>query len=177
MLDELLDEQSVIKYGSMFLQLDRNVTVDRIKKLIGKKVYMDVFNDDNKTVSNYYAIIKSVSENNKVSCSYCIFCDDSNLSFFDIPRTEEIKVLALTDIRALEEIKNYNTRNFDFDKLMNKKVLLTDMHDRQEIVVILDYDVDSVFLLLYAEDKNHNVYESYDYDFPKCFIKDIEIID
>ena len=89
----MLDEQSVIKYGSKFLQLDRNVTIDRIKELIGKKI------------------------------------------------------------------------------------LLTDMHDRQEIVVIHDYDDYEVSLHLYDEDNNHNVYETYDYDFPKCFIKEIEIID
>ena len=153
MLDELLDEQSVIKYGSMFLQLDRNVTVDRIKKLIGKKIYMDVFNKDGATVQSYFAIVESVSENNKI-----IFNNLSPSCIFDTGGRE----LNLSDIRALEEIKNYNTRNFDFDKLMNKKILLTDMHDRQEIVVIHDYDDYEVSLHLYAEDDNHNVYESYD---------------
>ena len=157
----MLDEQSVIKYGSKFLQLDRNVNIDRIKKLIGKKVYMDVINKDGATISSYFAKIESVSENNIST----IFENGS-------------RELKLSDIWGLEEIKNYNIRNFDFDKLMNKKALLTDMHDRQEIVIILDYyDEDSVSLHLYAEDKNHNVYESYDYDSPKCFIKDIEIID
>lgn len=164
----MLDEQSVIKYGTKFLQLDRNVTIDRIKKLIGKKIYMDVFNKDGATVQSYFATIESLSENNKV-----IFNNLSPCCIFDTGGME----LNLSDIRALEEIKNYNTRNFDFDRLMNKKVLLTDMHDRQEIVVIHDYDDDRVFLYLYAEDNNHNIYESYDYDFPKCFIKDIEIID
>ena len=162
----MLDEESVIKYGSKFLQLDRNVTIDRIKKLIGKKVYMDVIRKDNETISNYFATIESVSENNKVTFN--------NLSTIFETGSRELK---LSDIRALEEIKDYNIRNFDFDKLMNKKVLLTDMHDRQEIVIIHYYYDDRVFLHLYAEDKNHIVYESYDYDFPKCFIKDIEILD
>ena len=78
------------------------------------------------------------------------------------------------EINAIEEIKNYNEHEFDFDKLIDKPIILTDFNNNSENVIISDYDDKNVYLnFLFEEDGS--IFETADWDCPICFIKSIKL--
>ena len=150
------DYNMYIKKDSKFLKLNNDVSFERLKSLLNKYVYVDIYDESADGVISYYFKLASVEENNIIFKS-----DDIVLN------------VNISNIRSIEEIISYN--NINFNKYIGKNVLLTDLYDNKEYVFIDDVDNLDVILRFNFEDKNSIIYETKDYSFPKCFIKNIDL--
>jgi len=144
-----------IKTNSQFMKLNNDTSIERLNSLVGKDVYVDISQGDG--ICSYYYKLAGI-QNDKVLFGENDFIIDYYLD----------------NIKAIEEIKNYNDKTIDFKGLINKSVMLTDMHNNTENVVIKDYDDKNVYLFFIFENNDGKIWETDDYEFPICFIKNIE---
>ena len=134
------------------MKLNNDTSIDRLKTLVNKDIYVDI--KDKEGICSFFYKLSNI-QNNKI-----IF--DNDISY------------DLNNIKGIEEIKNYNEKTFDFDKLLNKSIILTDMHNNSENVVIKNYDDRNIYLYFLFENNDGNIWETSDYEFPICFIKNIK---
>ena len=142
-----------IKINSQFMKFNQDKSIGRLKKLVGKDVYVDIIVDSGGIISRFHTLVNI--QDNKI-----IFENDISYN--------------INEINAIEEIKNYNEHEFDFDKLIDKPIILTDFNNNSENVIISDYDDKNVYLnFLFEEDGS--IFETADWDCPICFIKSIKL--
>ena len=142
------------------MKLNSDTSIERLKSLINKDVYVDVKEGD----GIYTLYFKLISIN------------DNKVTFKTIDHNEYEQIYNINDIYAIDELKNYNEREFDLNSLRNKEIELTDMNNNTEVVIITEYDERSVYLTFTYEMNNGELGITEDYEFPICFIKDIKIV-
>ena len=146
-----------IEMGSKFLEMNRDVSLKRLKSLVGKKVFADLYEEDYVGVSTSTLEILEVNNKNiKVK----------ERGFEDI--------IDIKGIRGLDEIINYNDREIDFESYKGKKVRLTDKNGITETVEIQDVGKDKLFLGFDYEKEDGEIYRSDYYEYPMDFVKDIK---
>lgn len=148
-----------IDSNSNFMKLNNDTSFERLKSFVSKKVYIDIKELDG--IVSYYARLTNI-DNNKITLND----EEKNM----------IYTFNISDVLAIDEIKNYNTKQFDLKNIVGNIVELTDMNNNTEIVKITDYDDIFVTLTFNFKNSNGEVLETEDYEYPICFIKSINIV-
>ena len=148
----------MIKKDSMFLKLNKDISVERLNKLVNKKVYVDIYDKDSNGVCSYYLELIEVKDNEVV-----------------FKKEDEIIIIDISNIKGIEELINYNKNNIDFNSFIGKQVKMTDMNDNEEYVIIQDVDNDDVILSFDFENDNGDIFNTEDYSYPKYFVKNMQI--
>ena len=145
-----------IRLGSKFLEMNRDVSLERLNGLVGKKVFADMYEDDFVGVSNsMFEILEVGPTSMKIK---------ENGNEYDID---------IATVRGLDELLNYNDRELDFESYVGKIVRLTDKNGVTETVEVQDVGDDYIFLGFDFEKDDGSVYRSDFYQYPLVFIKDI----